>query len=33
MADRAASAGGRSDVVLGPDGGTTVRWSVPVKRP
>jgi len=33
MADRAASTGGWSEVVPGPDGGTMVRWSVPVKRP
>ena len=33
MADRAASAGGRSEVVPRPGGGTTVRWSVPVERP
>jgi signal transduction histidine kinase len=33
MADRASSAGGRSEVVSEPAGGTTVRWSVPVERP
>ena len=32
MAERAASAGGRSDVESRPGGGTTVRWSVPVER-
>jgi signal transduction histidine kinase len=33
MADRAASAGGRCELVARPGGGTTVRWSVPVERP
>jgi signal transduction histidine kinase len=33
MAERATSAGGRSELVARPGGGTTVRWSVPVERP
>jgi len=32
MAERAASAGGRCELVARPAGGTTVRWSVPVER-
>ena len=32
MAERATSAGGRSELVARPGGGTTVRWSVPVER-
>jgi signal transduction histidine kinase len=33
MADRAAAAGGRLEVVARPGGGTTVCWSAPVARP
>ena len=32
MADRAAEAGGRFEVMAGLDGGTTLRWSAPVGR-